>query len=221
MATMMQASEQDDEAHAGPHRVHHVAGNAIRLLERGEDRLRALLALIDGAERSLRLLFYIYADDEAGRQVRDALIAARARGVTVSLMVDGFGSAAGDRFFAPLEGAGAEVCRFSPRFGRRYLLRNHQKLALADEARVIMGGFNVEDDYFGRGDPWRDLGLWIEGHTVARLSHYYDALVRWTTRPKARLRDLNRLINRWSETEGQVRWLLGGPTRQLSPWARA
>ncbi|WCT73881.1 phosphatidylserine/phosphatidylglycerophosphate/cardiolipin synthase family protein [Sphingomonas naphthae] len=211
----------DRETAIDPHGTYTIAGNRIRILERGEDRLKALLGLIVDAKRSLRLLFYIYADDRAGAQVRDALIAAAERGVHVSLMVDGFGSAAGDRFFAPLEAAGAEVCRFSPRFGRRYLLRNHQKLALADEARVIVGGFNVEDDYFGRGDAWRDLGLLIEGHTVSRLARYYDALVRWASQPKGKLRDLGRLINRWSEKEGQVRWLLGGPTKRLSPWARA
>ena len=34
------------------------------------------------------------------------------------------------------------------------------------------------------------------------------------------MRDLRRALYRWSEPRGQVRWLLGGPTRRLSPWAR-
>ncbi len=201
-----------------------VDGNTLTLLDTGPRRLEALLALIDGAERSLRILYYIYADDDTGRRVNAALIAAAKRGVTVALIVDGFGSDdAGESFFDPLKAAGIAVCRFSARFGRRYLLRNHQKLALADEARIIIGGFNIEDDYFGTvGDQaWRDLGLLVEGPAAGRLAGYFDALNAWIHDGKGRLRRLNAALSRWSESEGPTRWLIGGPTRKLSPWARA
>ena len=206
-----------------------VAGNRLTLLIEGPERLDALIGLIEGARRSLRMLYYIYADDHAGERVNDALIAAAGRGVEVSLIVDGFGSdeAADRRFFDPLEAAGVSVCRFAPRLGRRYLLRNHQKLALADaekEApRIIIGGFNIEDDYFGTaGDQaWRDLGLLVEGQAAARIAGYFDALNSWVRTPKGKLRHLNRALSQWSEQEGNVRWLIGGPTRRLSPWARA
>ncbi len=201
-----------------------VDGNTLTLLDTGPRRLDALLALIDGAERSLRILYYIYADDETGRRVNAALIAAARRGVTVALIVDGFGSDdAGESFFDPLKAAGIAVCRFSARFGRRYLLRNHQKLALADEARIIIGGFNIEDDYFGTvaDQAWRDLGLLVEGPAAGRLAGYFDALNAWIHDGKGKLRRLNAALSRWSESEGPTRWLIGGPTRKLSPWARA
>ena len=141
-----------------------VDGNRLTLLIEGHERLKALIDLIDGAKRSLRLLYYIYTDDEIGRQVRDAMVRALDRGVKVSLIVDGFGSSAKPGFFVPLEEKGADVCHFLPRFGRRYLLRNHQKLALADERRAIVGGFNIEHDYFDDGTKgWRDLGILVEG----------------------------------------------------------
>ena len=70
----------------------HVDGNRLTLLDTGRRRLDALLALIDGAVRSLRLIFYIYADDEAGRQVNAALIRAATRGVDVQLIVDSLGA---------------------------------------------------------------------------------------------------------------------------------
>lgn len=109
-----------------------VDGNRLTLLDTGPRRLDSVLALIDGARTSLRILYYIYADDATGRRVRDAMIAAARRGVTVSVIVDGFGAGADEAFFRPLVEAGARLSRFEPRFGRRYLLRNHQKLALAD-----------------------------------------------------------------------------------------
>ena len=204
-----------------------INGDRLTLLVTGRRRLDALLALIDGAERTLRLVYYIYADDDAGRRVNAALIRAAGRGVKVSLIVDGFGAGlvAERSFFTPLDEAGVSVCWFSPRWGRRYLLRNHQKLALADEARIIIGGFNIEDDYLGVApEPaliWRDLGLLIEGPAAARMAGYFDALQRWTADPGASLRGLGRSLRQWSESEGAVRWLIGGPTRRLSPWARA
>lgn len=201
-----------------------VEGNRLTLLDTGPRRFEALIQLIEGARHSLRFLFYIYVDDLAGTQVRDALAAAAARGVRVSLIVDGLGaSAADDGFFEPLEAAGGDVCRFIPRLGRKYLLRNHQKMAIADETRCIVGGFNIEDAYFGTPAEraWRDLGLLVEGRAARRLAGYFDALNVWTHHPKAPIRGLNRLLRAWSEPEGKLRWLHGGPTRRLSPFARA
>ena len=125
-----------------------VDDNRLTLLTEGPDRLTALLGLIDGAQRSLRLLYYIYRGDASGGQVRAALDRALDRGVSVALLVDGFGYAAPDHYFDDLIAKGMRFCRFHPAFGRRYLIRNHQKLALADEARVLIGGFNIEDSYF-------------------------------------------------------------------------
>lgn len=212
-----------------PQPVFAIDGNRLTLLDTGPRRLDALLGLIERAQTSLRLLYYIYTDDAVGARVRDALTTAVGRGVQVTLIVDGLGSdpAYDNDFFASLKAAGGGVCFFVPRLGRRYLLRNHQKIALADAetaaARVIIGGFNIQDDYFGApgSDAWRDLGLLVEGPAAARLGGYFDALWRWAKRPRAPLRILRQALSDWSEPEGKLRWLMGGPTRRLSPWARA
>jgi len=201
-----------------------VDGHGMTLLPDGPDRLEALLALIDGARRSLRILYYIFEGDTAGTRVRDALIAAGARGVSVSLLVDGFGSGdAPSDFFDPLTRSAGKICRYEPRWGRRYLLRNHQKIALADEERVIIGGFNIADEYFGtvESGAWRDLGLLVEGPAAARLAAYFDALLDWAGQPRSKTRDLRQILRSHSETSGPLQWLFGGPTRRLSPWAKA
>lgn len=196
-----------------------VGADRLTPLTDGPARLEALIALIEGAERSLRLLYYIFADDEAGRRVRAALLAAAGRGVTVSLIIDGFGSSLGDAFLHPLAEAGVDLCRFIPRFGRQYLLRNHQKMTVADERRAIVGGFNIENGYFD--GSWRDLGLMVEGPAAARLAPYFDTLAAWTRDRRARVRTLRIALRLHSEREGAVRWLYGGPMRGPSPWARA
>ncbi len=199
-----------------------VMGNKLKLLASGRERLEALLELIGGARHSLRLLYYIFKDDEAGHRIRDALVAASERGVKVSMLVDGFGCEdVGPAFFRPLLDAGCRFCRFEPRWGRRYFLRNHQKLALADADVALTGGFNISDDYFDlAAGAWRDLGLRVEGPSVQCLASYFDHLFRWSTRKNARLRELRRMLNLHSERDGALRWLFGGPTRRLSPWAQ-
>ena len=215
-----------DREHPAPEPEHPliVEGNRLTLLADGRERFETLIGLIDGAKRTLRLLYYIFLDDEAGRRVREALLAAAGRGVKVSLLVDGFGSdSAKESFFRPLTDGQVEFCRFEPKLGRRYLLRNHQKLALADEECVLVGGFNVSDDYFGAAEAgaWRDLGLKVEGPGVACLAGYYDHLFNWTVRKNARIRELRRMLNQHSDDQGPLRWLFGGPTRRLSPWAQS
>jgi cardiolipin synthase len=200
-----------------------VGGNRLTLLPDGPERLDALIALIEEAKQTLRFLYYMFLDDAAGTRVRDALLSAAGRGVEVWVLVDGFGSTNNLGFFQPLVDSQVRFCRFSPNYGRKYLLRNHQKLALADGKRVIIGGFNISDDYFGtvESGAWRDIGLEVTGHSVACLTGYFDDLFRWTRQPNPRSRDLRRMLQQHSVTEGPLDWLFGGPTRRLSPWARA
>lgn len=209
-------------------RTHVIEGNRLTLLTEGPERLEALIALIDGAECSVRLLYYIYTADQTGARVRDALLRALDRGLEVSLLIDGFGSGrTPESYFRELHERGARFCRFNPSWGRRYLLRNHQKLALADgetgAARVLIGGFNIANGYFANIDEvgWRDLGLLVEGPAAARVTPYYDALMEWALKPRSRLKALRGVVRRHSEHEGALQWLYGGPMQLKSPWGLA
>lgn len=198
-----------------------VDGNRLTLLASGRERLAEILAMIAGARRSLRLLFYIYSPDECGTAVRDALADAAKRGVDVSILLDGFGCGDIDSaFFEPIRAAGGDYCIFHPRVGRRYLIRNHQKLLIADERIGLIGGANIDRHYLedeGK-ERWRDLFLKIEGDSIAHLAAYFDALERWTRKPKGRIRELRRLITRFSQTRGALQWKFSGPMRRHNPW---
>ncbi len=203
-------------------------GNHLRVLEAGLDMRAALIDLIEGARMSLKLYFYIFADDDSGRLVRDALVAAAHRGVDVILMVDAFGSAKTPHgFFDPLVIAGGHFGRFGARRSTRYLIRNHQKLAIADDCQLMMGGFNIADPYFGipPEDCWSDIGLLLEGPQVEAMTRWFGQLWRWVSTPSQRFRTLRRMIRQWEpslhhDPKEPFRWLVGGPTRRLSPWAQ-
>lgn len=199
-------------------------GHRLRVSGTGP-RLRAMLIdLIDGAQRSLKLYFYIFAADDSGRMVLARLIRAARRGVDVTLLVDAFGSAdVPTSFFDGLVRAGGKVERFGSGWSTRYLIRNHQKMAIADDSSAMVGGFNVADAYFGipENDCWYDLGVRIDGPRVEALARWYGQLWRWMSSPRPRSRGLRAMVRNWRDGEGAFRWLVGGPTSRLSPWARA
>jgi cardiolipin synthase len=208
-----------------PERKAVVDGNRLILIEEGPERLVTLLRIIAEARERLCLYYYIFAGDSTGQQVRAALIDACSRGVAVTVMVDAFGSAdTGDDFFAPLVEAGARFGRFGTRRSTRYLIRNHQKMAIADGERAVIGGFNVEDGYFAGDDDaagWRDLALMVEGPAVTHLQHWYDGMAEWVLDERQGFRALRRLVGRWRHGgSGAVQWLMGGPTVRLNNWAR-
>lgn len=200
-----------------------VEGNRLELIETGAARLKIFLELIGGAERSLRILMYMFDPDRVGEAVRDALIAAASRGVDVQLLVDGFGSAAPPDFFAELREAGGHYCVFNAEYGRKYLLRNHQKLIVVDEGTAIIGGSNIDESYMIDTGPrhWRDLWLRIDGPEAAVAARYFDSVFRWSTRKGAKLRSLRRMVAEQSEWRGAVQWKFSGPLSRRNSWWRS
>jgi cardiolipin synthase len=198
-----------------------VEGNQLDLIETGAGRIEAILQLIRGAKRSVRLLYYIFGIDASSIAVRDALVEAAQRGVRVSLILDGFGSAYADaKFFQPFSDSGGQLCLFNPKYGRRYLLRNHQKLIVVDEQKAMIGGANIEDNYLTDEGPrhWRDLALVIDGPIVAAAADYFDALYRWTGRKGTKLLSLRRLVARHSDRRGLLQWHFSAPLSLRTPW---
>ena len=197
-------------------------GQTLTFYPDGRDRFEALVELIDGAEETLRLCFYIFAEDEASVRTRDALVRAAKRGVAVKLLVDSFGASAEAQFFDDLVAAGGVFATFSAKLSQRYLIRNHQKMAIADGTRAMFGGFNIEDGYFEGPceNGWHDLGIVIEGSGVDRLCDWYDKLESWTASEHKQWRAIRKMLREWDPGDGPVQLLIGGPTKGLSSWAK-
>ena len=199
-------------------------GQSLTFYPAGEDRRTALLELVGSATKTLDICFYIFAEDTVSRQLRDALCEAAGRGVAVTLIIDRFGAAATDEFLQPLVDCGGRFLCFSPRWSQRYLIRNHQKMVIADDSRAMFGGFNIEDDYFlpPQDNGWNDLAIAVEGDAVHGLTEWFAKLRDWTDDDDAHFKAIRRTVSEWDWTsqDGHARWLVGGPTRGLSSWAR-
>jgi cardiolipin synthase A/B len=198
-----------------------VASNRLRLLTGGVERFDAVMAMIESATDSIRILFYMFTEDEAGTRVLDALLKAARRGVEVRLLLDEFGCGViRPGFLEPLRDAGGTYCVFHPTLSRRYLIRNHQKMVVADGRRAIIGGANINEHYLTDEGPqhWRDLWLAIDGPAVEKLADYFDDIESWTVHPKPLVKKLRRIIARHSRGSGPVVWRFSGPIARSNPW---
>jgi cardiolipin synthase A/B len=169
-----------------------VAGNSLLLLESGTEYFPALLDAIATATNEIHLESYIFADDETGRTVAAALGRAVKRGVTVRVLVDGFGANGfAQGLGSALAADGAEVLIFRPEakrlsFRRHRLRRLHRKLVVIDGKVAFVGGINVIDDMDTphQVPPRLDYAVRVTGPllpAIHRAVHKLWALVRWAS----------------------------------------
>ena len=168
-----------------------VGGNRIELLRAGIEYFPALEAACDGAKFEIYLETYIFADDATGRRIAAALARAARRGVTVCMMIDGFGSRElGEDFLLALRQAGVRALRYRPQISpwtlrRERLRRLHRKIAVIDARIAFVGGINIIDDMHTpkQVPPRFDYAVRIEGPLLAAIHASVVSLwtlVMWT-----------------------------------------
>ena len=149
-------------------------GNQVELLENGEAYFPAVFAAIDAAQHEVLVETFILFEDKVGMALHAALLRAAQRGVSVDLLVDGFGSAdLGDEFVGALCDAGVRLRVFNParRFlGIRFnvLRRMHRKLVVVDGRVAFVGGINFSADHLMDHGPEakQDYAVAVRGPIV-------------------------------------------------------
>ena len=161
--------------------VHQVANNQLMLLQNGAAYFPQLCADIDAAQHSIYLETYIFAADETGRIVADALRRAAARGVEVRVLLDGYGSAELPQHWVDeLSTVGVEVQWFrreiSPftlrRSRMRRLRRLHRKLAVMDGEVAFVAGINIINDVSVQdafSSPRLDYAVRVQGVVAVEI----------------------------------------------------
>ena len=166
----------------------HPGLSGVTPLAHGTDALASRLALIDAAEVSIDVQYYIWHDDTSGILLLDALDRAAQRGVRVRLLLDDNGVPGLDPFMAALnEGSGFEIRLFNPSTVRRPKMlgyafdfmrmnrRMHNKSLIVDGAVAIIGGRNIGDEYFEIGEAfYKDMDALAVGAVVPATAAVFD-----------------------------------------------
>ena len=150
-------------------------GNTLQLLNNGAAYFPALEEAIDSARYTVSLETYLFADDVTGRRIAAALARAAHRGLTVRVLVDGFGSNdVFDELRQQLLAAKVQVLIYHPKISPltlrlKRLRRLHRKLVVIDDRVVFVGGINIIDDMNSPGHlaPRYDYAVCIEGPLVS------------------------------------------------------
>lgn len=162
-------------------------GNVVALYPDGGRLLAASRELIEASSRSIDVEMYIWADDEVGRGMAEAMEAAFRRGVAVRVLYDAFGSFGSTAHLARLAKAGATVEAYHPvrLLGARLNRRNHRKLLIVDDTVAVLGGANWSNDYDSARFPeaFFDVGVGLAGPVVGDLCLDFRRVFRTEGRP--------------------------------------
>lgn len=155
-------------------------GNAIELLENGEQFFPRVFDAIRNAEREVIVETFILFDDKVGQGLHAALRSAAQRGVKVDLMIDGFGSPdLSPEFIGGLTSVGVKVRVFDPGrqvFGQRLNVfrRMHRKIVVIDGQRAFVGGINYSADHLMDFGPKakQDYAVELRGPVVTDIHRF-------------------------------------------------
>ncbi|MEZ8027519.1 phospholipase D family protein [Enterovibrio norvegicus] len=186
-------------------------------LETGHDALLTRLAMIESAEHSLDLQYYIFSNDETSQLIVWRLYEAAERGVKIRLLIDDMQSRK-DSDIAYLNGhTNIHVRLFNPHQFRalrmlswitdsgRLNRRMHNKSITADGVVSVVGGRNIGNEYFSfrSNVEFGDFDVLLNGPVVEDTAEQFD--MYWNSEhsvPMSWIQKSKRIPN----TEDVARW---------------
>lgn len=194
--------------------------DSVRIFTKGDDYFLALKDAIAQAKKSIRFEVYIFEFDSVGISILEKLAEAAARGVDVSLMVDGVGSWESldqiDSFcqvteidlkvFHPLPFSGFlyesekthnAILLWLKTWGRANQ-RNHRKCVIIDEKLIFTGGMNISEvhsEEARKEKTWRDNAVGFQSTQSELLIQAFELAWREAVFPfrknrRKRLREI-------------------------------
>ena len=156
----------------------------------GNDALVARAGVMQAAELTLDVQYYIWHSDTSGRLLVELLLQAADRGVRVRILLDDLDTSGKDfglvsmnahpnieiRLYNPFANRGFRAMSFLTDL-QRVNRRMHNKSLTADNRVTIVGGRNIGNEYFGgKSDTqFSDLDVLAVGPVVSEVSNAFDA----------------------------------------------
>ncbi len=158
-------------------------------LSDGDQALGARLRLIEGAQDTLDLQYFLMKPDLGGALISAALLQAADRGVRVRILLDDFFTTIDDsslslidahdniqvRIYNPAARPWPKPVGMALDFSR-VNRRMHNKSFTADQAFAIIGGRNIADEYFqlNTSSEFADFDLLVVGPPVREIGDEFD-----------------------------------------------
>ncbi len=144
--------------------------NTLTVFTDGTAKFSSLFDAIRAANHHIHLEYYIIRNDPLSQELIRLLARKAREGVEVRLLADSMGMKLKKKDMKDFVQAGGEYTLFFPRiFTLNY--RNHRKIAIIDGTTGYIGGYNIGEEYLGKGPLgyWRDAAIKIEGRGALGL----------------------------------------------------
>ncbi len=206
--------------------------SGFEVLPDSEESYLARLAMVEAAQRTLDVQYFIWKDDVVGTVFADRLLAAADRGVRVRLLLDITSDAQKEVRTAALAAhPNIQVGLFNPMSDLKGIFagnpipvigeidriqsRMHNKLMVADNSIVIGGGRNLGDTYFGihHKRNMRDLDFAAIGPVVSDSAKSFE--LYWRS-PLTRIDDQSKVTNHERKELQKLRDHLARKKRSLA-----
>lgn len=157
---------------------HFTDENKVTLLWKENESFQIIFDSIKKAKELVCLEFYIFRDDDTGKELAEILKQKVSEGVKVYILYDHFGSLFTPiKFWTDLRSAGVQIKASRPfkwESPLHYVHRDHRKLLIIDGETAFTGGLNIANEYRGyhllkKKRGWRDTGIFLEGPIAKKL----------------------------------------------------
>ena len=166
---------------------HFTDDNKVTLLWKENESFQIIFDSIKKAKELVCLEFYIFRDDDTGKELAEILKQKVLEGVKVYILYDHFGSLFTPlKFWTNLRAAGVQIKASRPfkwTTPLHYVHRDHRKLLIIDGETAFTGGLNIANEYRGyhllkKKKGWRDTGIFLEGPIAKKLLEEFSK--SWT-----------------------------------------
>jgi len=197
--------------------------NSVHIITEGVEKYDLLFEDIRKAKHHVHLEYFVFRNDDIGKELLSLLVSKADEGVRVRLLIDDVGGRPSEIALLELKSKGGEYARFYPSYVPflRWLnvninYRNHRKIAVVDGRIAYTGGFNIGDEYVGK-DPklghWRDTHIRVEGPAVRSLQLRF--LIDWDYASGEEMDDFAKYFPvAYNKGETTIQVVSSGPTER-------
>ena len=152
--------------------------DSVRILDDAEEAYQVRMQLIENAKEEILISYFIFAEDDTALEVL-ALLRKKAReGVKVKIIIDGMFNSIPEDIGTHLQQENVLIKNFNSfnffRLGKSFKYRMHDKMFIVDQKKVILGGRNIEDTYYGKASKnYDDRDIFIRGEIATEAATYF------------------------------------------------
>jgi len=154
----------------------------VRIINDGTEALKVRMAMIEKAQDTIDMSYFIFANDETSHLFLAKVREAKRRGVKVRILIDEMFNAIPKYVSTHLDREGVEIKVFNKvklNNLKHMTRRSHDKMFIVDNQYAVLGGRNIENTYYDQSSGkknYDDRDILIIGDVVNTFSQYYNSI---------------------------------------------